>query len=189
MLHNGKSLLTRPAGGALPGPASHGGIGHDVLVDISVDAVVSYVNRAVDQMSEIVTALGDDLANRKPALPGANSPYAILRHCLGVMEFWGGEVVAGREVIRDRPAEFRAHGPVADLAAAERKALDQFRADAATAEFAGPVRGGAERNKDLLELELTSQGHALLHVLEEVTQHLGQMELTRDVLRAAGNPG
>ena len=35
------------------------------------------------------------------------------------------------------------------------------------------------------ELEFTSQGHALLHVLEEVTQHLGQMELTRDVLRAA----
>jgi len=158
-------------------------------VDISVDAVVSYVDRAVDQMTEIVTGLGDDLANRKPALPGANSPYAILRHCLGVMEFWGGEVVAGREVIRDRPAEFRAHGPVADLAAAARKALDQFRADAATADFAGPVRGGAERKKDLFELEFTSQGHALLHVLEEVTQHLGQMELTRDVLRAAAAPG
>jgi len=40
-------------------------------------------------------------------------------------------------------------------------------------------------NKDADELEFTSQGHALLHVLEEVTQHLGQMELTRDVLRAA----
>jgi Protein of unknown function (DUF664) len=159
-------------------------------VDISVDAVVSYVDRAVDQMMGIVTGLGDDLANRKPALPGANSPYAILRHCLGVMEFWGGEVVAGREVIRDRPAEFRSHGPVADLAAAARKALDQFRADAATADFAGPPRGGAGRKKeDLFDLEFASQGHALLHVLEEVTQHLGQMELTRDVLRAAGDPG
>jgi hypothetical protein len=157
-------------------------------VDTSVDAVVSYVGRAVDQMTEIVTALGDDLANRKPALPGANSPYAILRHCLGVMEFWGGEVVAGREVIRDRSAEFRSHGPVADLAAAARKALDQFRADAATADFAGPPRGGTGHHKYPGELEFTSQEHALLHVLEEVTQHLGQMELTRDVLRAAGNP-
>ena len=189
MLHYGKSLLTESPKTPYRGRSVTAGVGHDVLVDISVDAVVSYVDRAVDQMSEIVTALGDDLANRKPALPGANSPYAILRHCLGVMEFWGGEVVAGREVIRDRPAEFRAHGPAADLAAAARKALDQFRADAATADFAGPVRGGAERNKDLFELELTSQGHALLHVLEEVTQHLGQMELTRDVLRAAAAPG
>jgi Protein of unknown function (DUF664) len=156
-----------------------------VLVDISVDAVVSYVDRAVDQMTEIVTALGDDLANRKPELPGANSPYAILRHCLGVMEFWGGEVVAGRKVIRDRPAEFRSHGPVADLGAAARKALDRFRADAATADFAGPPRGGTGHQKYPGELEFTSQGHALVHVLEEVCQHLGQMELTRDVLRAA----
>jgi hypothetical protein len=152
-------------------------------VDISAGAVVSYVDRAVDQMTAIVSDLGDDLANRKPGLPGANSPYVILRHCLGVMEFWGGEVVAGREVIRDRPAEFRAHGPVADLAAAARRVQGQFRADAATAEFAGPPRGGAGHHKHPGELEFTSQGHALLHVLEEVTQHLGQMELTRDILR------
>jgi Protein of unknown function (DUF664) len=158
-------------------------------VDISVDAVVSYVDRAVDQMTGIVTGLGDDLANRKPALPGANSPYAILRHCLGVMEFWGGKVVAGREVIRDRPAEFRSHGPVADLAAAARKALGQFRADAATADFAGPPRGGPGHRKDPGDLDFTSQGHALVHVLEEVCQHLGQMELTRDVLRADGPLG
>jgi hypothetical protein len=163
-------------------------VGHDVLVDISVAAVVSYVDRTVGQMTAIVAGLGDDLANRKPALHGANSPYAILRHCLGVMEFWGGEVVAGREVIRDRPAEFRAHGPVAELAAATRKAQDQFRADAATADFAGPPRAGAGHRKHPDELEFASQGHALLHVLEEVTQHLGQLELTRDILRAAG-PG
>jgi len=157
---------------------------HNVLMDSSVGAVVSYVDRAMDQMTEIVTGLGDDLANRKPALPGANSPYAILRHCLGVMEFWGGEVVAGREVIRDRPAEFRAHGPVAGLAAATADARAQFRADAATADFAGPPRGGTGHRKHPEELEFTSPGHALLHVLEEVTQHLGQLELTRDILRA-----
>ena len=33
------------------------------------------------------------------------------------------------------------------------------------------------------ELEFTSQGHALLHVMEEVCQHLGHMEITRDLLR------
>ena len=75
---------------------------------------------------------------------------------------------------------------MADLAAAARKALDQFRADAATADLAEPPRGGTGHQKDPGELEFTSQGHALLHVLEELCQHLGQMELTRDVLRAAG---
>ena len=33
------------------------------------------------------------------------------------------------------------------------------------------------------ELEFVSQGHAPLHVMEEVCQHLGQMEITRDLLR------
>ena len=71
---------------------------------IAPDAVASYVDRAVEAMADIVGDLGDDLANARPGLPGANSPYAILRHCLGVMEFWGGQVVAGRTVDRDREA-------------------------------------------------------------------------------------
>ncbi|OLE28948.1 MAG: hypothetical protein AUG44_05960 [Actinobacteria bacterium 13_1_20CM_3_71_11] len=122
---------------------------------IEPDAVASYVDRAVEAMADIVGDLGDDLANTRPGLPGANSPYAILRHCLGVMEFWGGHVVAGRAVDRDRAAEFRASGPT--------------------------PRGGAATRPD--ELEFVSQGHALLHVMEEVCQHLGQMEITRDLLR------
>jgi Protein of unknown function (DUF664) len=151
---------------------------------ISVDAVVSYVDRTVDQMAAIVSELGDDLANRRPDLPGANSPFAILRHCLGVMEFWGGQVVAGRKVNRDREAEFRARGPVADLVAAAAQAQIWFRADAATADPGAPPRG-THPGMDPDELETSTQGSALLHVLEEVTQHLGQMELTRDVLRSS----
>ncbi|HEY5985117.1 MAG TPA: DinB family protein [Streptosporangiaceae bacterium] len=152
-------------------------------METSVDGIVSYVARAVDAMAEIAVGLGDDRANQRPDLPGANSPYVILRHCLGVMEFWGGHVVAGREVDRDRDAEFRSSGPVADLIAAAQEAKRQFQADAATADPADPPRG--ERpGMSPDELELASQGHALLHVLEEVCQHLGQMELTRDVLAA-----
>jgi Protein of unknown function (DUF664) len=151
-------------------------------VGISPDELIGYVERAVDQMAGIITALGDDLANSRPALPGTNSPYVILRHCLGVMEFWGGQVVAGRVVQRDRDAEFRASGPVAVLVAAAQEAKETFRADVATADPAAQQRG-THPGMDRDELETRSQGSALLHVLEEVTQHLGQMELTRDVLR------
>ena len=157
---------------------------HDDQVGISVDELVSYVDRTVDQMADIVGGLGDDLANRRPALPGANSPYAILRHCLGVMEFWGGQVVAGRAVERDRDAEFRAAGPVAALIEAAQQAKETFRMDAAGAGPSAPPRG-PRPGMSPDELELLSQGSALLHVLEEVTQHLGQLQLTRDVLRNA----
>jgi hypothetical protein len=159
---------------------------HDGPVGISVDTLVSYVERTVDQMAGIVSDLGNDLANQRPPMPGANSPYAILRHCLGVMEFWGGQVVAGREVTRDRDAEFRASGPVAALITAADSGLDQFRADAATADPDAPPRG-SHPNMGSDELETLTQGGALLHVLEEVTQHLGQLELTRDILRGVAS--
>jgi Protein of unknown function (DUF664) len=155
---------------------------HDGRVGISVDTLISYTERAVDQMAGIVTGLGDELANRRPALPGANSPYAILRHCLGVMEFWGGHVVAGRMVQRDREAEFRASGPVAALMVATQEGKAAFRADAAAAD-PGALPRGTHPGMHAGDLETLSQGSALLHVLEEVTQHLGQMELTRDMLR------
>jgi hypothetical protein len=103
------------------------------------------------------------------------------------MEFWGGQVIAGRAVERDRDTEFRATGSVAALVQAAQQAKDAFRADAAAADPAAPPRG-THPGKGADELERASQGSALLHVLEEVTQHLGQMELTRDVLRAPASP-
>ena len=150
---------------------------------IPVDTLISYADHAVDQLAGLVASLGDDLANQRPDLPGANSPYAILTHCLGVMAYWGGDVVAGREVPRDRAAEFTAAGPVAGLVAAAEQAKAQFRADALTADPQAPLRRpAARRRQDVLEAR--SQGHALLHVVEELYQHLGQAELTRDLLLA-----
>ncbi len=151
---------------------------------ISVEAVASYVDRAVDAMTGIVVDLGDEAANQRPALPGANSPYVLLRHCLGVMEYWGGHVVAGRQVERDRDAEFRSAGPVAALATMAQEAKGRFRADIAAADPAAPPRG-SHPTTGPDELEMTSQGHALLHVLEELCQHLGHLEITRDLLRAS----
>lgn len=176
------SLPDHSPGGIPAGLARRTGPGHDGWMGIAPDAVASYVDRAVEAMADIVGDLGDDLANARPHLPGANSPYAILRHCLGVMEFWGGQVVAGRTVDRDREAEFRASGPVAGLIADAREAQRRFRTVIVTADpKARPPGDHPTTGPD--ELEYTSQGHALLHVMEEVCQHLGQMEITRDLLR------
>lgn len=148
---------------------------------LSPEEFLGYVDRALDQLVGIVVELGDDLANRRPALDGANSPYAILTHCLGVMEYWGGRVVADRPVDRDREAEFRAAGPVADLADRAEASKARFHADVATAEpGAEPPVPPPFPN----EPGLATQGGVLMHVYEELAQHLGQLELTRDVLRA-----
>lgn len=150
---------------------------------ISVEDYLHFVDEALDGMAAIVTDLGDDLANRRPDLPGANSPYAVLTHCLGVMGHWGGHIVAGRTVERDRDAEFRASGPVADLVRRTRAARRQLAADVAGLDPSAPPRGTPEPEDAHLPLGRT-QGGALIHIYEELAQHRGQMETCRDVLRA-----
>jgi Protein of unknown function (DUF664) len=152
---------------------------------ISPDDLAYFVDRAVDGMIEIVQDLGDEVACARPDLPGANSPYAILTHCLGVMAYWGGHVVAGRDVDRDRDAEFRATGTVDSLVQACAAAKRQFAADLAAVRPAEPPRRPPLATT-WTGRELENQGSALLHILEEVAQHHGQAELTRDLLLSAG---
>lgn len=151
---------------------------------ISIEDFLGYVDDALDGMVEIVHELGDDLANRRPRMPGANSPFAILTHCLGVMEYWGGEIIAGRRVTRDRPAEFRARGLVAELTEDTQRARQQLRADIAALDAFGPPRGNPHATDRTLALART-QGGVLLHIYEELAQHRGQMEITRDILRTS----
>ncbi|MCL3861174.1 DinB family protein [Actinotalea sp. K2] len=142
-------------------------------------------DRALDGMSGILEELGDDLANRAPDLPGANTPYAILTHCLGVIDAWAGHRVAGRALDRDREAEFRAAGPVAPLLVRVATVRRRLHQDALAADGAAPLRATTGHG---LEDGIRTQGAALLHVLEELAQHHGQMELTRDWLRSSRSP-
>src|SRR5262245_35585858 len=130
---------------------------------ISADDFLWFVDEALDGMVAIVESLGDDGANRRPDLPGANSAYAILFHCLGVMEYWGGEVVAGRTIERDRDAEFRATGPVSDLVARARKAHSQLLEDMAGLDPADPPRRPlAPDDPDVDSLNRRAQGRRVI---------------------------
>lgn len=140
---------------------------------------------ALDEMASIVAGLGDVLANRTPAITGANSPYAILTHCLGVVEFWIGHVLRGRPTTRDRAAEFTAHGDVEPLLAGVTTAKQQLRID-----LSRPLPSTLQSTASS-ELGITgssSSENIVLHVLEELHQHLGQMEITRDLIVAQNSP-
>lgn len=150
---------------------------------ISVSDYCYFLDIALDGMIEIVTTLGDDLANSRPAIPDTNSPYVLLTHCLGVMEYWGGHVVAGRTVARDRDAEFVASGPVAPLVARARAVREQFGRDLETLDAGAPPRGEIRPDFDV-EQFCATQGGVLIHIYEEFAQHYGQMEGVRDVLLA-----
>ncbi len=147
-----------------------------------------FVRRALLGMRDIVLELGDEPAGRRPELPGANTAYGVLNHCLGVTAYWGGQLVAGRPVERDRAAEFGATGTVAELARRVDLALAHLAADLNTVEPTAPLReapaswaqacGWDGPDRDL------NQSSALIHLYEELAQHHGQLQVLRDVVLA-----
>ena len=151
---------------------------------IDVEDWLWFVDVALDGMVDVVTQLGDELANQRPDVEGTNSPYALLTHCLGVMGHWGGQVVAGRVVERDRAAEFRASGPVGELVERTRAARRQLALDVAGVEPGAPPRGAVGDPEDAALPWGRTQGGALVHLYEELAQHHGQMQAYRDVLLA-----
>lgn len=151
---------------------------------IDVDIYLYFVDRALDGMAGIVAGLGDELANTVPDIPGANSPFALLTHCLGVMEYWAGSLVAGREVERDRPSEFLARGKVSQLLDRVPGAKTRFLADIGEAVPREPLTRAPDPSVQGPDTVLT-QGGALQHIFEELAQHHGQMQVIRDVILAA----
>lgn len=135
----------------------------------------------LDQMTETVLGLGEGTMHEVLPVEGSNSPAAILVHCCGMMRHWSSTVNLGVPVPRDREAEFRAtpsREELRDLVATTRRHLeaDVRRTDLSSAPRAVPAGRG--------ELWTRTCRGVLLHVLEELSQHLGQVEVTRDVLRA-----
>lgn len=146
------------------------------------DTVLHYALVKLDAMVAILAGMDDVTANRTLGVRGSNSPYVLLFHSLGAMRRWSSTVNRGIEVPRDRDAEFRASGSVAGLlevAAAQREA---FIEDVLATDLGAPpatVPPGAHPVRTATCLAV------LVHVIEELAQHLGHLEITRDLLADA----
>jgi hypothetical protein len=148
------------------------------------DAVLAITGASLSSMTEILKDLGVELANTKPDLPGANSPYAIVFHCVAVIEHWAGSVIAGLKIPRDRATEFTAKGRVDDLITRVddvRRRLPEW-VDIAVREG---IRDRTVMGSARPELATATPEWVLTHLVRELAQHLGQLELTRDILRQA----
>ncbi len=148
---------------------------------ITVEQYLDHCERALDGFAAVCEELGDDLVSeRLDGVPGSNSAFALVSHVVGVMAYWGSTVNRGVVVPRDRGAEFTATGTVGEalalLDAGRTRFRDDVRAAAPTEEPANPPE--AEDGWD----PPRTQGEVLLHVYEELAQHLGQLEVSRDVL-------
>lgn len=142
--------------------------------------VDSALAKLLSRADELVEAGGDELVSRRPDVEGANSVYALVVHCCGVMERWGGESIAGRSITRDRSAELTATGTIEQLEAVVAAQRRRWVDDLADFEAGAAPRGphGWEEG----DPEPTTQGFIVLHVIEELYQHLGHVDLTVDLV-------
>ena len=148
-------------------------------MSMPVSALLPFIHHALNGMIRIAETLGDGRVNEQPDLPGANSPYSIVTHCIGVTQYWLGHVLSQRPLDRDREAEFRARGTVAELRRSIHRLQEQVEADLLSIEGDRPVGELIDLHG---ELQNHTQGDVLLHWYRELAQHHGHLELTRDIL-------
>lgn len=139
------------------------------------------VDRHLDKMAAIVREMDDDEANRRPDVPGANSAYQIVFHCCAMTEWWTRSAILGKPVERDRNREFAATGTVPALLRRVESVRAQLLRDLEVIDLDAPLAG--DPREEYTDTPIAkSAGGVLLHVLEELAQHHGQLELTRDIV-------
>jgi len=150
-------------------------------VELAPSTAEIYVRHALAQMLEVAERVGDEKVNERPFGPDTNAVAALIIHCCEVSEFWLGHVALGRPSRRNRDSEFSRTATVRELHQFVDDALVTTVADIRSLE-AG--KGQDEGGRQFLEGGDGSDAAVVVHVLEELFQHLGHMEIAADSFRA-----
>ncbi|MET0727980.1 MAG: DUF664 domain-containing protein [Acidimicrobiales bacterium] len=150
-------------------------------MELAPETASRYVHLAFRQMLAVVDRLGDAKVNERPISSRTNAVAPLVVHCCGLAEFWLGHVGLGRDSDRDRDSEFTATATVEELHTAVDVALRQIDADLAALE-AGAESPHAAHRAALFGEEDRSDAALVLHVIEELFQHLGHCEIVVDAL-------
>lgn len=151
--------------------------------------VSEYLNSIERQRARIFATLENapsESWNWAPSGDETNSLFVLATHVIGSEHGWIFEILGRGAETRNRPAEFRA---MADIAA-KAESLDALRA-----EYERVAKQTRAIFENLTEQDLTTtryrESHGevsvrwiLLHVIEHSSEHLGQMELTKQLWEA-----
>lgn len=183
-----QALVEDPAGNPIELLEPHAGAERHpgTALGVTAETLEAYLRDAYAQLVAVAERLGDALVDRRPHGARTNSVSALVAHCCGVTEYWLGHVALARPSARDRPAEFTATLDVAEI-----RALVAATADRAADDLRRLEKGeGGRSHPDLAHLpEGGGDAGIVLHVLEELYQHLGHAELTADALLAGPEGG
>jgi len=150
------------------------------MIELTPETAHRYVRVTFERLLGVADRLGDERVNQRPHGQGTNAVAALIVHCCGVCEFWLGHVALGRDSDRDREAEFSTTATIAELRQLVHRTVAQAGLDLVALESAPPLPHAGER--EALAEGDPSDGALVLHVVEELCQHLGHAELAADAL-------
>lgn len=157
-------------------------------MDAGVAAVQEHLDDVWDSLLAAVREIDDDLLQWCPG-PEFNSVAILLRHLAGSERWWIGEQIGGVPAHRNRDAEFVHDNPPRP---AVLRAVDEARAltrrvlsGVTVADLAALVPA---KTKRLSSPEQPSKHWALLHYLEHLGYHRGQILLLRNLGRKMARP-
>ncbi len=140
-----------------------------------------YIAGSIDRLVEMLGELSEAELNWRPPAPDSNSLFVLVTHTLANTEENILGTLCGIAVRRTREAEFQAYGPTpepiqqrwARLRAEVEAALGALAPEALRTLRPHPRRG-----------PITGR-EILIVVARHAAEHLGQAELTRDLMKAA----
>ena len=152
-------------------------------MDLTAETTCLYLRHAFRGMDKVLDRLDDETVNQKPAGWGTNSVAGLVVHCCELAPSWFEMPGLGRDSDRDRDAEFAATATISELR--ERIAAAAERACELAVEFDRGPTAVDHPFRDFMPGTDRTDGALVLHVLEELFQHLGHMEVTADALAPA----
>lgn len=145
------------------------------------DAVVSVAAEILDGYDRALDTLDDVSVNHSPRPGTVNSAFALVTHVHGMAHFWGGAFIGGEDIPRDREAEFHATGSVAEAHRLIGEVRDRLPGWVGVALTEG-IRNREATGTSLRDISEVTPDWVLEHILHELAQHLGHLEVCRDVV-------
>lgn len=146
-----------------------------------MDQAIQHLHGLREHLLKTLEGLDAAALNWTPTAHGTNSLYVLATHSIGSEHGWIAETLAGYPKTRNRAAEFEARG--ADLAALRQHFAQVARETEAILSARTPEQLATTRPDE--RRGPVTERWIVLHVISHLSEHLGQMYLTRQLWEQA----
>ena len=144
----------------------------------AIKDIISNFQNITSEVEDSIKGLSSEALNWNP-LPGeANSIYAIISHMCGSEQQWIQHTIGGREVQRDRDAEFTAKGQTVEELLELLEKTQGITSEVLSKETVESLGRTVQRYPDRPK---TTALASVVNCLQHVAEHLGHLQLTRQL--------